>query len=185
MLLPRAWPGGSAAGGKSELIRTPSFLFKCSFLSSSLLKGSKKESVKCDSALIIFSGAFRYFLHKVGGGRIGDRWGKKNEAKMCPWHRPVLPVFLQVTFISNFDGTGHALFIDNNCYRTSEGHVAKPETWRGLFEGLCSQLRNGKDGARQLLGSSSEPCQECPIVRSAGVGQGALCQSQKCGFQPT
>lgn len=61
----------------------------------------------------------------------------------------------------NFGGNGHDLFIDNNCYRTSKGHTAKPETWREYFEGLSSQMQNGKDGTQQLLGSSSQPRQEC------------------------
>lgn len=64
----------------------------------------------------------------------------------------------------NFDDTGHALFIDNNCYRASKGHTAKPETWREHSEELRSQMQNGKDGTQQLLRSSSGPCKECPIV---------------------
>lgn len=74
----------------------------------------------------------------------------------------------------NFGGTGHDLFIDNNCYRTSKGHTAKSETWREHFEGLSSQMQNGKDGTQQLLGSSSQPRQECPIVASAVDGQSPL-----------
>lgn len=64
----------------------------------------------------------------------------------------------------NFDGTVHALFIDNNCYRTSKGHIAKPDMWREPSKGLCSQMQNGKDNTQQLLRSSSEPYRECPIV---------------------
>lgn len=63
----------------------------------------------------------------------------------------------------NFGGTGHDLFIDNNCCRTSKGHTAKPETLREHFEGLCSQMKNGKDGTQQLLGSSSQTRQECQL----------------------
>lgn len=41
----------------------------------------------------------------------------------------------------HFDGIGHALFIDNNWYRTSKGHGAKAEMWREHFEVLNSQFR--------------------------------------------
>lgn len=45
------------------------------------------------------------------------------------------------------------------------GHPAKPEMWREHSEMQSSQMRYGGDRTQRLLGSSSEPCQECPIVR--------------------
>lgn len=73
-----------AAQGASEWLLATGLLSKCSFLSSSfLLKGGKRESAKCDRALIILSGAFMYFLHTVGGGRIEERW-ETNETRISP-----------------------------------------------------------------------------------------------------
>lgn len=56
----------------------------------------------------------------------------------------------------NFDGAGHALFIDNNCCRTSKGAHSQAREVEGTLR--------GKDGTQQLLGASSEPCQKCLIV---------------------
>lgn len=77
----------------------------------------------------------------------------------------------------NFDGAGHALFIDNNCCRTSKGAHSQAREVEGTLR--------GKDGTQQLLGASSEPCQRCLIVPPRAVnGQSQLCQSQKCSFRP-
>lgn len=106
----------------SERMLATGLLSKCSFLSSSfLLKGSRRESVKCDRALIILSGAFMYFLHAVGGGRMEERWGKR----MKPGSLSNTALHFQCSCEScpssqNSDGTGHALFMDSNCYRTSK-----------------------------------------------------------------
>ena len=90
--------------------------------SSFLLKGSKKESPKCDGTLIILSGAFMYFLHEVGGGRVEERLEKKHESRFSPYTVLHFRRFLSEPCPSseNSDGTGHALFIDNNCCRTSK-----------------------------------------------------------------
>ena len=80
-------------------------------------------SSKCDRALIILSGAFVYFLHEIGGGRVEERLEKKHESRLSPYTVLQFQRFVSELCPSseNSDGAGHALFIENNCCRTSKG----------------------------------------------------------------
>lgn len=84
-----------------------------------MLKGSKK----CDRALIIFSGAFMYFLHEIGGGRVEERLEKKHQSRLSPYTVLRFQCFVSEPCPSseNSDGARHALFIDSNCCTTSKG----------------------------------------------------------------